>query len=106
MSWTVETLNEVVDQELSSLPEDMKARFVKIAELIAEHGLENVGRPYVKHLEGDLWEIRMKGKDGVSRALYVTARPKRVIVVRVFRCENPKDTPERNQISLKASKGG
>jgi len=33
INWSVETLNEVVDKELSSLPEDMKARFVRIAEL-------------------------------------------------------------------------
>ena len=28
--------------------------------------------------------MRMKGRDGISRALYVTARGKRVVVVRVF----------------------
>lgn len=32
----------------------------------------------MKHLEGSLWEIRMKGRDGISRALYVVARPRRV----------------------------
>ena len=35
-------------------------------------------------LEGQLWEMRMKGKDGISRAIYVTARPQRVVVVKVF----------------------
>lgn len=41
---------------------------------------------YVHKLEcgNSLWEIRMTGKDGISRALYVTAKPKRVVVVRVF----------------------
>jgi phage-related protein len=28
--------------------------------------------------------MRMKGKDGISRALYVTAVSRRVVVVRVF----------------------
>jgi phage-related protein len=27
----------------------------------------------VKHLEGKLWEFRLAGRDGIARALYVTA---------------------------------
>jgi len=50
MSWTVETLNEAVDAELEALPADTRARFVRIAGLIQEFGLENVREPYVKHL--------------------------------------------------------
>ena len=98
MPWSVETLNSTVDQELEVLPADMRARFVWICNLIAEHGLQKVGQPYVKHLEGALWEIRMKGKDGISRALYVTAQPQRVIVLRVF-IKKTQKTP-RNEIKL------
>ncbi|AFZ43000.1 protein of unknown function DUF891 [Halothece sp. PCC 7418] len=104
MNWSVETLSEIVDEELSSLPEDMKARFVRIAELIAEHGLPNVGRPYVKHLEGFLWEIRMTGKDGISRALYVTAKPKRVVVVRVFIKKTQKTPRKEIKLALQRAK--
>ena len=38
----------------------------------------------MKHLEGKLWEMRMTGRDGIARAIYVTARGQRVIVVRAF----------------------
>ena len=48
----------------------------------------------VKHLEGPLWEMRMKGKNGVSRAIYVTARGRRVVVVRVF-VKKTEKTPRR-----------
>jgi phage-related protein len=84
MTWTVETLNVTVDKEIEALPADMRARLVRIAELIATAGLENVHAPHIKHIEAQLWEIRLKGKDGISRALYVTARQKRVVIVRVF----------------------
>jgi phage-related protein len=62
----------------------MRARFRRIVELIQNHGLERVREPFVKHLEGPLWEMRIKGKDGISRAIYVTASGRRVVVVRVF----------------------
>ena len=104
MNWTVETLNDTVDAELSALPNDMKARFVWICNLIAEHGLNNVGQPYVKYLEQGLWEIRLKGRDGISRALYVTAKPKRVIVVRVFIKKTQKTPRKEIKLALKRAK--
>ena len=84
MDWTVETLNATVEKELDALPSDMRARFVRVCELIEAVGLERVGAPHIKHLTGPLWEMRMKGKAGISRALYVAARNRRVVVVRVF----------------------
>jgi len=84
MNWTVETLNATVDEEIAALPPDMRARLSRISALIEQAGLTQVHEPHVKHLEGPLWEMRMKGKDGISRALYVTARQRRVVIVRVF----------------------
>ena len=94
MGWSVETLNTTVDNELDALPADMRARFVRISELIAAVGLDRVGAPHVRHLTGPLWEIRMSGRDGISRALYVTVRDKRVVVVRVF-VKRTRRTPRR-----------
>lgn len=84
MKWTVETLNTAVDAELAALPADMRARLVRISTLIETVGLEHVKEPHIKHLEGRLWEMRMRGKDGISRAIYVTAWQQRVVIVRVF----------------------
>ena len=104
MSWTVETLNEAVDKELESLPLDMRARFIRVAELIETFGLNQVGSPHVKHLEGSLWEIRLTGRSGISRALYVTARERRVVVVRVF-IKKTQKTPRREiRLALERAK--
>ena len=62
MAWTVETLNQTVDAELSELPTDMRARLVRISELIESVGLPNMKEPHVRHLRGPLWEIRLNGK--------------------------------------------
>jgi phage-related protein len=94
VSWTVETLNATVDAEVASLPADMRARFSRIASLIESVGLERVRGPYVRHLHGPLWEMRMAGRDGISRALYVTAQGRRVVVVRVF-IKKTRQTPRR-----------
>jgi phage-related protein len=73
----------VVTAELNALPDEMLAKFRRIGELIQAHGIERVREPHVKHVEGRLWEIRLIGRDGIARALYVTASGRRVVVVRV-----------------------
>jgi phage-related protein len=58
--------------------------------------------PHVKYLEGSLWEMRMRGRDGISRALYVAARGQRVVIVRVF-VKKTQKTPRR-EIDLALSR--
>lgn len=82
--WIVEALNKTVTAELEALPDDMLARFRRIVELIQSQGLERVHGPHVDHLDGPLWEMRMKGRDGIARAIYLTTKGKRVIVLRAF----------------------
>lgn len=98
------TLNAAVDAELEQLPADMRARFVHISRLIEGFGLGQVREPHVKHLRGPLWEMRMKGKDGVSRAIYVTAAGWRVVVVRVFVKKTQKTPTGEIALALKRIK--
>ena len=67
-------------------------------ELIQGYGLERVHEPHVKHLDERIWEMRMTGRDGIARALYVTAKGKRVVVVHVF-VKKTQKTP-RHDIEL------
>ena len=92
--WVVETLNETVDGEIESLPEDMRAKLTHIAELIEASGLEFVGAPHVRHIEGPIWEMRLKGRAGIARALYVAAARRRAIIVRAF-VKKTEKTPRR-----------
>jgi phage-related protein len=91
-------LNETVATEIAALPADMQARFLRLAERIASAGLDSLSEPHVKHLEGKLWELRLTGRDGIARALYVTAIGRRVIVVRAF-VKKTQKTP-RSEIEL------
>jgi phage-related protein len=71
--WRVEIINETVAAEIAALPADMQARFLRLAERIGQAGLESLSEPHVKHPEGKLWELRLTGRDGIARALYVAA---------------------------------
>jgi phage-related protein len=94
MAWIVETLDANVDAELDELPADMRAYLQRIVGLIETYGLEQVREPYLKHLEGRLWEMRLRGRAGIARAIYVTAVGKRVVIVRAF-VKKTQKTPQR-----------
>jgi phage-related protein len=104
MPWRVEVLNETVSEEIAALPADMYARFLRIADRIEEAGLEMLGEPHVKHLVGKLWEMRLTGKDGIARALYVTVIGRRVIVVRAFMKKTQAVPRSEIELALKRAK--
>jgi phage-related protein len=104
MTWVVELLNDEVEAELRTLPRDMLARFQRITELIESQGLEHVHEPHIKHLEDKLWEMRLKGRDGISRAIYVTASGKRLVVLRVYVKKTQKTPRKEITLALKRAK--
>ena len=93
MQWRVEILNEIVMKELDELPVDMRAKLDRIIHLIEELGLHNVREPYVKPLQDKLWEMRVKGRDGIARAIYVTVKDRRIVILHAFRKKTQK-TPK------------
>lgn len=60
--------------------------------------------PYVKHLEGKLWEMRLKGRDGIARSVYVTATGKRVVVLRTFVKKTLKTPPRELKLARARAK--
>lgn len=90
--------------ELEALAPDVRASFARIAELIASQGLDAVGMPHVKHLEGPLWEMRMRGRDNIARRLREGRRPTRRRRARVCE-EDPEDARARPRDRPQAGKG-
>jgi hypothetical protein len=64
--WSVEYLPAAAE-ERAELPADMRARLARMTDVIADHGLENLPRDWVKFLGDKLWELRVAGRDGIAR---------------------------------------
>ena len=77
-------MHPLAELELLALPADMKARFLHIAEMLEEFGPQRVGLPHIRPLESKLWEMRMKGRDGIARAVYAAVQGRRLLVLHVF----------------------
>ena len=110
--WQVVHLNQIVDQEFLELPKVLQAKFLRLAALVEEFGLEMIGEPYVKHLEGKLWEMRVKASAGHGRGIYCAWFDRQVVVLRYFIKKGPNtpvrelETARRRLLTLKVQNGG
>jgi hypothetical protein len=52
MTWRVEFLDDGVLPDLESLPEDIRARFLRISRLIEAEAIHKLREPYVAHPKG------------------------------------------------------
>ena len=94
MTWTVETLS-AVDAEIEALPMGLRARLLRLLETVENVGLEALRAPHVRHLDGKLWELRVRAEGGIARGIYVTATGRRVVVLHVF-AKKSQRTPRRS----------
>jgi phage-related protein len=94
VTWSFVFLNAEVKAELDALPGDVRASFERIVGLVHAVGLERVHEPYIKHIDDRIWEMRLRGRDGIARALYVTPAGRPVVILRVF-AKKTRRTPWR-----------
>ena len=92
--WTLIFANDAAEAEVEELSQDMRASFERIVGMIRANGLERMHEPYVKHIEGKIWEMRLKDRDGIARSLYMAATGRRVAVLRTF-IKKTEKTPRR-----------
>ena len=93
MEWTVEIVS-AADSEIMALPAKLRARLVRLLEAVENVGLEALREPHVRHIDGKLWELRVRAEEGIARGIYVTATGRRVVVLHVF-VKKSRKTPRR-----------
>jgi phage-related protein len=94
MAWSFVFVNAEARRELDELPVDVRASFERIVKLVQTFGLERVHEPYIKHIDRRIWEMRLRGRDGIARSLYITASGCRVVILRTF-VKKTQKTPRR-----------
>lgn len=80
IKWRVES-HRKGREEIELLPKKLRVKLERTLSLIKEHGPFYVHEPNVKHLQGKLWEIRLKSPDGIARVIYILAYNKRIFLL-------------------------
>lgn len=89
MTWRIEYPYEDVEQFVLKLPVSMSAKYFHITDLMLEFGA-NLGMPHTKAMSDGLFELRVKGKEGIARVFYCTKVGKRIVMLHAFIKKTPK----------------
>ncbi len=90
--------------EINDLPVDMRAKLTRVLELIEQIGPFELREPHVKNLGKKLMEIRLTGRQGISRVVYVVLTEKKVALLHAFIKKTPKIPTSALECALKRLK--
>lgn len=93
MEWQIIYFNEKLEKDILCLPDGLLARYLRLTDLMLEFGA-NLGSPHTKPLEKGLFELRVKGKEGIARVFYCTKIGKKIIMLHSFVKKSQK-TPKK-----------
>lgn len=65
------------------MPAGILARYLHLTDLIIEFG-PNLGMPHTRALKDKLFELRIKGKEGIGRVFFCTKIEKNIIILHSF----------------------
>lgn len=83
MTFEILYYSDAVRREVSALPDSLAARYVVLTRRMVQFG-PNLGEPHTKALRGGLFELRLKGAEGIARVFYCTLVRQRIVVLHSF----------------------
>ena len=83
MNWSIEYYSEKVQEELLELPEGLQARYIHLTNIMLSEGAY-LGEPHTKALGDGLFELRLKGKEGIARVMYCTIVNNKITILHIF----------------------
>jgi phage-related protein len=83
VGWRVSFYSARVEGSALELPAGLLARFLRYAETMETYG-PHLGMPHTRSLGGGLYELRLKGPEGIGRVLYTDVPTQRIVVVHVL----------------------
>ena len=80
------------------LPETLAARFLNLTDRMAIVG-PNLGEPHTEAFGGGLFELRLKGAEGIARVFYCTQVDRRIVMLHSFVKKTQKTPPRERRIA-------
>ncbi|MDO9177110.1 MAG: type II toxin-antitoxin system RelE/ParE family toxin [Agitococcus sp.] len=83
MTYTIHYYSSSVQAELFALPETLQGKYVRLAERMEIFGA-NLGAPHTKAFGDGLFELRLKGAEGIARVFYCTLVGQKIVMLHSF----------------------
>ena len=98
MAWKITYHTEAVESFVRGLPDGLLARYLRLTDMMLEFGA-NLGMPHTRAMSDGLFEIRVKGKEGIARVFYCTLVGQRIVMLHGFIKKSEKTPPKELKLA-------
>jgi phage-related protein len=83
MNWTIAYFNDALQATLLGLPAKLRARFIHLTERMIAFG-PDLGMPHTRAMGTGLFELRVKGREGIMRAFFCVQDNRRILFLHAY----------------------
>jgi phage-related protein len=108
MEYLIEFYSDRVESSVLALPKRLRARFFALIDRMETYG-PNLGEPHTSAMGGGLFEMRLKGAEGIARVFYCAVVERRVLLLHCFvkkDAKTPRDELDTARRRLKEVRNG
>lgn len=93
MNYTISYSSSDVLEQIFNLPISLQARYIALTQRMIEYG-PHLGLPHTDSFGGGLFELRLKGAEGIARVFFCTLVDREIVMLHSFIKKSQK-TPDR-----------
>ena len=98
MNYIIAYYSEAVEADILTLPKTLLARYFNLTDRMEIYGA-NLGEPHTKPFGDGLFELRLKGAEGLARVFYCTQAGRRIVMLHSFVKKSQKTSPKERRIA-------
>ena len=103
MDYRIEYYSADVQDQILSLPDTLAARYIVLTRRMVALGA-NLGEPHTKAMGEGLFELRLKGAEGIARVFFCTLVGRRIMMLHSFVKKSQKTPPKEIELARKRMK--
>ena len=103
MDYQIDYYSEEVGEQIFALPDTLAARYVVLTRRMTAVGA-NLGPPHTDSFGDGLFELRLKGSEGIARVFFCTFVGRRIMMLHSFVKKTQKIPPREIEVARKRMK--
>jgi len=103
VTYTIIYYSEALQAEILSLPDTLQARYIGLTARMMVNGA-NLGKPHTEAFGDGLFELRLKGAEGIASVFYCTLVGCQIVMLHCFVKKSQKTPINERRIAEKRMK--
>jgi phage-related protein len=93
MAYFIRYFSQAVQEDIMNLPVTLQARYIGLTDRMMVHG-PHLGLPHTDAFGGGLFELRLKGVEGIARVFFCTMIGQEIVMLHSF-VKKTQKTPDK-----------